>query len=77
MGNFERVEMLMKDVKLQDEMRAFQSPVRGEEIMEVFSLKPGMQVGKIKKAIEEAILDGEIPNEHDAAYEFMKKIKLT
>jgi putative nucleotidyltransferase with HDIG domain len=77
MGNFERVEILMKDVKLRDEMQAFQSPVRGEEIMEVFKLKPGRQVGKIKKAIEEAILDGEIPNEHKAAYEFMLKMKLT
>jgi len=77
MGNFERVEILMKDVKLRDEMQAFQSPVRGEEIMKVFKLKPGQQVGKIKKAIEEAILDGEIPNEHKAAYEFMLKMKLT
>ena len=77
MGNFERVEQLMQDVKLRDEMLAFQSPIRGEEIMEVFSLKPGQQVGKIKKAIEEAILDGEIPNEHNAAYEFMLKMKLT
>ena len=77
MGNFERVEYLMKDVKLRDEMQAFQSPIGGEEIMEVFSLKPGRQVGKIKKTIEEAILDGEIPNEYDAAYAFMMKMKLT
>ena len=77
MGNFERVEDLMKDVKLRDEMRAFQSPVRGEEIMKAFSLKPGREVGKIKKIIEEAILDCEIPNEHKAAYEFMLKMKLT
>ena len=77
MGNFERVETLMQDVKLRDEMRAFQSPVRGEEIMEVFKLKPGRDVGKIKKAIEDAILDGDIPNDYDAAYAFMLKIKLT
>ncbi len=77
MGNFERVEVLMQDVKLRDEMLGFQSPVRGKEIMEVFSLKQGPEVGKIKEAIEEAILDGEIPNEHDAAYEFMLKIKST
>jgi tRNA nucleotidyltransferase (CCA-adding enzyme) len=67
----------MQDVKLRDEMLSFQSPIRGAEIMEVFSLKPGREVGKIKKAIEEAILDGEIPHEYDAAYEFMMKIKLT
>ena len=68
---------LMKDVKLRDEMQAFQSPIRGKEIMEVFKLKPGREVGKIKKAIEEAILDGQIPNEHDAAYEFMTKMDIT
>jgi len=77
MGNFERVEKLMQDVKLRDEMRTFQSPIRGEEIMKVLRLKPGRQVGQIKKAIEEAILEGEIPNEYDAAYEFMIKMKLT
>ena len=45
----------MQDVKLRDEMRKFQSPVKGEEIMKTFKLKPGRQVGKIKEAIEEAI----------------------
>ena len=77
MGNFERVETLMQDVKLRDEMREFQSPVRGEEIMKIFKLKPGRQVGKIKEAIEEAILDGEIPNEYEAAYKFMMKMEIT
>ena len=77
MGNFEHVEELMKDVKLRDEMQAFQSPIRGKEIMEAFSLKPGRKVGKIKKAIEEAILDGKIENEYKAAYAFMLKMKLT
>ena len=67
----------MQDVKLRDEMREFQSPVRGKEIMEVFDLKPGRRVGEIKKAIEEAIIDGEIPNEYDAAYEFMMEMKTT
>ena len=76
MGNFERVEQLMKDVKLRDEMKAFQSPIKGKEIMEIFNLKPGPQVGVIKKAIEDAILDGIIPNEYDAAYDFMKNIKI-
>ena len=47
------------------------------ENKKAFSLKPGREVGKIKKAIEEAILDGKIPNEHKAAYEFMLKMKKT
>ena len=71
LGNFEKVEHLMQDVKLRDEMREFQSPIRGKKIMEVFSLQPGKQVGEIKQAIEEAILDGKIPNEYDAAYDYM------
>ena len=66
----------MQDVKLRDEMKAFQSPIRGKEIMETFKLKPGRQVGQIKKVIEEAILDGEIPNEYEAAYKFMMKMEI-
>ncbi len=76
-SNFEKVEMLMQDVKLRDEMKAFQSPVRGDEIMKVLNLKPGRQVGQIKKAIEEAILEGKIDNDYNEAYKFMKEIKLT
>ena len=76
MGNFEKVEKLMQDVKLRDEMRAFQSPVRGEEIMEILKLEPGKKVGIIKKSIEEAILDGEIPNEYQAALDFMMKLEI-
>ena len=76
-SNFEKVEQLMQDVKIRDEMKSFQSPVRGEEIMQVLNLKPGKQVGEIKKAIEEAIIDGKIANNHDEAYKFMKEIKLT
>ena len=56
-------------------MRAFQSPLRGEEIMELCRLKPGPTVGKIKKAIEEAILDGKIPNEHEASKKYFEKNK--
>ena len=76
MANFERVEHLMQNVKLRDEMQAFQSPVKGEEIMKVFKLKPGKEVGQIKKAIEEAILDGIIPNEYNAAYDYMMKMEI-
>ncbi len=71
LNNFERVEELMQDVRLRDEMRAFQSPVRGDVIMQELNLKPGRAVGRIKSAIENAILDGEIPNDYDAAFQFM------
>jgi len=74
-GNFEKVEELMQDVKLRDEMKAFQSPVRGEEIMKEFNLNPGREVGRIKTAIEEAILEGIIENDYDAAFDYMLRIK--
>ncbi|MFQ5864077.1 MAG: CCA tRNA nucleotidyltransferase [bacterium] len=73
--NFDFVVKRLREVKEKDRMRAFQSPVRGDEIMEVCGLKPGPKVGKLKKMIEEAILEGEIPNEHDAALEYLLKIK--
>ena len=75
MGNFEKVEKMMKNVKMKDEMRAFKSPVDGNEIMKVFSLKEGEIVGKIKKDIEDAILDETIPNTHKGAFDYMMKIK--
>ena len=76
LNNFARVEELVKNVRLRDELRAFQSPVRGKEIMDKFNLKPGKDVGRIKKAIEDAILDGEIDNDYDQAWEFMMKLDL-
>jgi putative nucleotidyltransferase with HDIG domain len=75
MNNFERVEALMADVTLKDQMRAFQSPVRGTEIMTVCELKPGPIVGMLKTAIEEAILEGEIEDSHDAALTYLYQIK--
>ncbi|RKY79138.1 hypothetical protein DRQ12_04505 [candidate division KSB1 bacterium] len=65
----------LKEVEEKDKLRAFQSPVRGNEIMAVCGLEPGPLVGKLKKAIEEAILDGLIPNEHDAALQYLYQIK--
>ena len=75
MGNFEKVELLMKDVKTRDEMKAFKSPVNGHQIMKEFSIKEGKLIGQFKTKIEEAILDGEIENNHQAAYDFMLSIK--
>jgi len=75
LANFDLVTEKMKRVEEKDRMRAFQSPVRGDEIMELCKIKPGPVVGKLKKMLEEAILEGQIPNEHDAAYEYLLKIK--
>ena len=75
MNNFERVEKLMKNVKMKDEMKAFKSPVDGKKIMETLSLSEGKVVGEIKKKIEDAILDETIPNTYDDAFNYMLKIK--
>ena len=65
----------MQDVVERDKMRAFQSPVRGAEIMEICKLKEGKKVGEIKSAIEEAILEGEIDNTYEAALDYLMTIK--
>ena len=75
MTNFERVELKMKDVVERDALKAFQSPVRGAEIMKVCGLQEGRIVGQIKFAIEEAILDEKIDNTYESAYAFLLQIK--
>ncbi|MBN2029406.1 HD domain-containing protein [bacterium] len=75
LNNFEYLINRMKEVEEKDRIRAFQSPVRGEEIMEVCGIGPGPLVGKLKSMIEEAILEGQVKNEHDAAYRYLMTIK--
>jgi poly(A) polymerase len=70
-GNFQLVRQKLKDLEERDHIRNFQPPVSGETIMEVFGLEPCREVGLIKAAIKDAILDGIIPNEQEPAYKFM------
>jgi len=69
--NFDEVRSKIKEVEERDRVRNFQPPVSGEEIIAAFNLKPCKEIGQIKEAIKEAILDGKIPNEHGASYDFM------
>lgn len=73
--NYDRVIERIQEVRAKDELRAFQSPVRGEEIMEICGIPPSKMVGILKGEIEEAILDGRIPNEYDAARAYLLEIK--
>ena len=75
LSNYNRVMNKVLTVQEKDELRAFQSPVRGEIIMDVCNLKPSKKVGEIKQAIEDAILDGEINNNYEETYEYLLKIK--
>ena len=75
LGNFDRVEKRMNEVIEIDELKAFQSPVRGDEIMKMFDLPPGKEVGKIKTMVEDAIINGEIKNDYSSAMSFLDQMK--
>lgn len=69
--NYEKVMVKIQEVEQKDKIRNWQPPITGEEIMKAFKLPPGPFVGVIKTAIREAIIEGEIGNDHDAAFQFM------
>ncbi len=71
--NFEYVAKKIKEVEEKDQVRNFQPPISGEEIMEMFNLKPGREIGILKEKVKEAILEGEIANDKDEARNFVIK----
>ena len=72
--NFQLVRVKLKEIEEKDRVRNFQPPVNGEEIMRLFGLEPCGVIGELKVQIKDAILDGIIPNEHDAAYNLLLKL---
>jgi putative nucleotidyltransferase with HDIG domain len=75
LSQFEQLQQRIAEVTEKDQLRAFQSPVRGEEIMQICNIPPGKLVGQIKHALEEAILEGLVANEHEPVLAYLYQIK--
>jgi len=75
LSNYERLVKKMEEVEERDRIRNWQPPLRGDEIMNICALQEGPIVGILKDEITDAILEGKIPNEHDAAVDYLLKIK--
>lgn len=74
-NNFDRVEKKITEVEKKDRIRNWKNPLSGDEIMEALGIRPSRTVGDVKDAVKEAILNGDIPNDHDAAYKYMMEHK--
>ncbi|MEO0628463.1 MAG: tRNA nucleotidyltransferase, partial [Bacteroidota bacterium] len=74
LANYERLRLRMSEIEASDNLRNWQPPVDGQIIMDTFNLPPGRMVGIIKDAIREAILEGDIPNEYEAAHALMLEL---
>lgn len=72
LNNFGLVWQKLKDIEAKDHVRNFQPPISGDQIMEMFGLPPSPVVGQLKSSLKDAVLDGKIPNEYNAAYDFLK-----
>lgn len=73
--NFDRVEKKIKEVEAKDRIRNWTNPISGDEIMKVLNVEPGPVIGKVKDRIKEAIFDGDIPNDYEAARNYLMEIK--